>query len=294
MQYMAAKSYARGFALHKDGKWAKGTISLQREDGGWGWFHSLSRSSNSKITTEQALRRLEGLGFTIGDECIRKAVAYMDLCLTGEKELPDRKEKVHDWGVFTSLMLAAWIRRFTNENPNANDIADKWARIVSNAFKSGGYDHGEYVSAYHDVLGVKPRGARLVDFANFYPVSLLNDCLDPQTEKAMMKHILSLDGGIYYVYGERIGVPPESFESLKASRYLAAVELLSRYRHARHMLGFVVDWLNDNRNENGKWDMGKTVNDKIYFPISDNWRKKETREADCTGRIEKLINGISG
>jgi hypothetical protein len=66
-----------------------------------------------------------------------------------------------------------------------------------------------------------------------------------------MKHILSLDGGIYYVYGERIGVPSKSFESLKASRYLAAVELLSKYRHARHMLGFVADWLNDNRNENG-------------------------------------------
>jgi hypothetical protein len=23
--------------------------------------------------------------------------------------------------------------------------------------------------------------------------------------------------------------------------------------------------------------MGKTVNDKVYFPLSDNWRKKETR-----------------
>lgn len=156
MQYMAVFAYARGIALHKDGKWAKGIISLQREDGSWGRFHSLSRSSDSKITTEQALRRLERLGFTIDDECIRKTVAYMGLCLAGDKEIPDRKEKVHDWGVFTPLMLATWIRRFTNENRKADEIAEQWGGVVSSAFKSGRYDHGEYASAYNDVLGVKP------------------------------------------------------------------------------------------------------------------------------------------
>lgn len=42
----------------------------------------------------------------------------------------------------------------------------------------------------------------------------------------------------------------------------------------------------------GKWDMGKLVNDKVYFPLSDDWRKRETREADCTERIEKLLSEI--
>ena len=44
-----------------------------------------------------------------------------------------------------------------------------------------------------------------------------------------------------------------------------------------------------NKNENGVWDMGKSVHDKIYFPLSDDWRKSKTREADCTERIENLI-----
>lgn len=51
--------------MHKDTKWAKQIISMQRKDGAWGDFHTLSVSSNSPITTEQALRRLERLGFTI-------------------------------------------------------------------------------------------------------------------------------------------------------------------------------------------------------------------------------------
>ena len=55
----------------------------------------------------------------------------------------------------------------------------------------------------------------------------------------------------------------------------------------------MVDWLNANKNENGKWDMGKTVNDKVYFPLSDDWRKRETREADCTERITSLIRALS-
>ena len=55
----------------------------------------------------------------------------------------------------------------------------------------------------------------------------------------------------------------------------------------------VVDWLEANRNDNGKWDMGKGVNDKVYFPLSDNWRKAETREADCTERITRLMNELS-
>lgn len=51
--------------MHKDGKWAKQIISLQEDDGKWGCFHSLSQVYNSPLTTEQALRRLERLGYTL-------------------------------------------------------------------------------------------------------------------------------------------------------------------------------------------------------------------------------------
>ena len=86
--------------MHKEGKWAKKIISLQESDGKWGCFHSLSQFYNSPITTEQALRRLELLGYTIEDECIQKSVEYMNDCLTGKKTIPDRQEKIHDWNIF--------------------------------------------------------------------------------------------------------------------------------------------------------------------------------------------------
>ena len=273
--------------MHKDGKWAKQIISLQDEDGKWGCFHTLSQFYNAPMTTEQALRRLERLGYTIEDACIQKAVCYMDDCLTGKKVIPDMREKAHDWDVFTALIISVWIRRFTNDNMNANKVAVQWAEVVSQAFAGGTYDSEEYIRAYHEIL--KPKGGRLIDLANFYPVSILRDQLDENTEKAFVEYLINGESGIYYMYSEKIAVPPECFESKKASRYLGAVELLAKYRSAREMLRFAVDWLNDHRNENGKWDMGKAVNDKVYFPLSDDWWKKETRDADCTERIGKIL-----
>lgn len=279
--------------MHKDGKWSKQIISLQDEEGKWGCFHSLSQFYNAPITTEQALRRLEYLGYTIEDECIQRAVYYMNDCLTGKNTIPDRREKVHDWDIFTSMILSTWIRRFTHDNPHANKVAGQWADVITATFADGTFDYNEYVRAYHEILGLKPKGGRLIDFVNFYPISLLIDCLDERTQDAVMDYVINRDDGIYYIYDKKISVLPECFENRAASRYLAAIELLARYEHAKYKLNFVVDWLNDNRNENDKWDMGKTVNDKMYFPLSDDWRKREIREADCTERIENLIAVIS-
>lgn len=276
--------------MYKDGKWAKQIISLQEDDGKWGCFHSLSQFYNSPITTEQALRRLERLGYTIEDACIQKAVCYMDECLRGKNSIPDRREKVHDWDVFSSMILATWIRRFTSDNPCANQVARQWADIISAAFSDGTYDHERYVSAYKKVL--EPNGGRIIKLLNFYPVSLLSDCLDEKTEEAFMDHVINSSDGIYYIYESKIAVLPQAFESKNASCYLAAIELLTKYKHAKVKLNFIIDWLNNNRNKNGRWDMGRSVNDKVYFPLSDNWRNSKTREADCTERITCLLSEL--
>jgi hypothetical protein len=278
---------------YKNSKWASEILNLQREDGSWGYFHTLSEPGKTPITTEQALRRLYILGYSIADEPIQKSVAYMNDCLLGKKQIPDRREKLHNWDIFTQLMLSTWIRKFTKDCDPANKIADIWANIISLAFADGGYNHDKYVAAYEEAFGIKPRGGRLMDFVNFYQVSLVSDCLDEPIESLVFDYILNHDTGIYYIYESRLSDLPEAFESKKASRYLAAIELLVNYKKSKGRLSFVVDWLNENRNENGKWDMGSTVKDKVYFPLSDNWRKRTSREADCTYRIEKLLWHIS-
>ena len=175
--------------MHKNGKWAKQILEWQNDDGSWGDYHSLAVSGNSHITTEQALRRLERLGYTIEDECIQKAVQYMSDCLAGKRAIPDRVEKCHDWNVFTSLILSTGIRRFTKNNNAANKVAENWAEVVTAAFEDGSYNYDKYVIAYKSVL--RPNGGRIIGIENYYPVSLLCDRLDEKTELAYVVHILN-------------------------------------------------------------------------------------------------------
>lgn len=267
-------------------------LSLQDDEGKWGYFHSLSQSSSTSITTEQALRRLKYLGFTIEDRCIQKAVAYMNDCLTHRKEIPDRKEKIQDWEIFSNLLLATWIRRFTKDNPAANNVAQQWAEVITTGFENGSFDYNKYIDAYAKVIRLPPKGARLLGCTSFYPVSLVTGCLDEKTESVYIKHLINNETGIYYIYDQKIAIVPEEFQSKKASRFLAAIELLSEYEASKTHLSYVVQWLEQNRNANGRWDMGNAVNDKVYFPLSDSWRKPETREADCTERVSKILNRL--
>jgi hypothetical protein len=278
-------------------KWALELVDLQREDGSWGYFHTLSNPSKRyPITTEQALRRLEVLGYTIDDHPIRKAVSYMHDCLTGRDALPDRREKSHDWDVFSELMLATWIRRFTKEDCDANCVAEKWADIISHSFEEGTYDHDKYVGTYRNVFQSPPKGDRLADLATFYQVSLVADLMRDDIALALIEYLLQNPTGIYYLYDQRLMQPPQEFQSKQASRYLAAIELLAEYKNPGccHRLAFVATWLRQNRELEGYWDMGPGAKDGVRFPLSDSWRTKELRVKDCTYRITRILRSIEG
>ena len=66
----------------------------------------------------------------------------------------------------------------------------------------------------------------------------------------------------------------------------------AEYRNSIDMLHFASKWLYANQREEGNWDMGSEVKDGIYFPLSDNWKKKENRIADCTWRIRRLLDSL--
>lgn len=273
---------------YRNGKWAKQIISLQHSDGSWGSFHSPSRNGNSPVTTEIALLRLERLGYTGKDRCIKIALAHMEPLLhTGE--FPEGKEKTSDFDTFVDMSVAAWIRRFTNQCAAANEIAGKWAQIITEAFGSGTFSQADYNRCYTQVFGRKPRGERLTDFVTFYQLSLLPGLLDQETESLMLDYVLRHESGIYYVYRGRLDKAPEEFQSKNTSRYLAAIELLSRYTSGKEKLAFAYDWLKANQQADGTWDMGAAAKDGLYFPLSDRW-DKTTRITDSTYRIGNLLS----
>jgi len=273
---------------YRNGKWANQIISMQHPDGSWGCFHTLRVDSDTPMTTEMALLRLELLGYTAEDECIKRTLAHMETLLhTGE--LPEGKEKTSDFETFVDLIVATRIRRFTDQCESANKIAGKWAQVIAKAFGSGTYSQTDYEACYTQVFGRKPKGGRLIDFVNFYQLSILPGMLDKQTESVMLDYVLRHEDGIYYVYENRLDKVPDEFQSKKASRYLAAIELLTRYESGNDKLSFVYDWLKANQQADGTWNMGAAGKDGVYFPLSDRW-DKTTRITDSTYRISKLFS----
>lgn len=273
-------------------KWIEDIIKLQQNNGSWGYFHSLNSVVKYPITTEQALRRLRILGLDYSDSCIQKAVSYMERYLQGLEDLPDRKEKFHDWSIFTHLIAAAQIRQFSPENKLAMDIAKKWKEIIEYAFSSNTYEQKRYEEAYTATFSMKPKGGRLVDFVNFYPLALLYELLTKKTECMMLDYIINYSKGIYYIYEECLNTLPVEFTSKQTSRYLTALELLSGYTYAKEKLSFAAEWLIKNVGEDGFWDMGTIVKDNLIYPLSNSWRSVSNRKIDCTVRIMSLLTRL--
>lgn len=275
--------------MYKDGKWAKAVIESRDDNLLWGNFHSLSVPSKDQISTEQALRRLEILGFTIEDDVISKAVNYMNDCILGKKVMPDRREKSHNWDLFSDLMFASWIRRFTKDIPSANNVAIKWSNIISEAFYFGTFSYDIYTKTFEKVFGEPIKGGRFTDFVNFYHVSLLPGLFSGDIEYFFIEYLMNSKEGIYYVNNKPLNILPSSFESKETTKFLAAIQLISSYKTSSDFLDFAYKWLKQNSLNNSQWDLGGKSKDFIYLPLSDSWRSKDQRIKDCSYWINNII-----
>lgn len=282
--------FAKNMVLQS--KWVNDIIQLQWEDGSWGQFHSMSQFSQSPITTEQALSRLLILGLDKNDEVIQKALIYMKKYLLEELELRDRKEKKHDWNMLTRLFVATWILKIDSSNDLAKEIAKDWAKIITHAFSGNKYNHNAYKEAYYEIHK-SPKEKHMWGFENFYLVSILIGMLSSDIELKFFDYLINSQNGIYYIYDRCPKEPPSSFCSKITRRYINAHELLSNYTCAKLKLQYFSEWITSNISEDGLWDMGQFVKDKMQFPLSNSWREPINRKIDCTVTVQRILSKLN-
>ena len=121
---------------------------------------------------------------------------------------------------------------------------------------------------------------------------MLRGQLSKNTEKLLLKYVISKPDGIYYIYHNALNKLPAQFQSKETVKYLAVIDLLKDYSTAKEELGFVAEWLNKNKDIKGQWDLGAKSKDGIYLPISDSWRNAEDRKSDCTKKITEILGKI--
>ena len=90
------------------------------------------------------------------------------------------------------------------------------------------------------------------------------------------------------------GLNNDNFDSVKNGNFISEPHTDFIFSVAGEELGFVAEWLDSNRDENGQWDLGTGAKDGVYFPLSDSWRSEASRKADCTERIGGLLREIAG
>jgi hypothetical protein len=219
---------------YKDGKWAKEIIEFQHANGSWGYFHTLTKpTSKQPLTTEQALRRLEILGYTINDKPIQKTMKYLQNCLVGKDDIPDRAEKQLDWEKFRNLMISTWIKRFIPDDKRANDLSKKWAEIVNGSFVDSEFNQNNFLFLFYKILSYD-KTKKAIRFMTFYPISLVANNLSEDIDPVFFKYILDYDKGItYFNYAKPLNILPKYFESKEASAYIREIELLTEYKNIR-------------------------------------------------------------
>lgn len=263
----------------------------QREDGGWGAFHSRSTRSKQKIpSTEVAVERALSLGLDSSHPLLRKASRYILKIMDGVIPFPDYYEKNDRWKTGMRLFLASTLSLIYPEHPALDEDRELWHKIAQRAFQSGKYCEEDERAAHRELTGATVKDSYLV-LNGKYQLNILGSkpgMLSEELESALLQWLWEKPEGIGYV-NVPLNQPPPT-RSSTFDRWLTSWEMLSRL-----FPGWVrvaqpsIEWLWNQRDQYGYWDFGPRPASSISLPLSDSWRRKQNRRFDWTTRVLILL-----
>jgi hypothetical protein len=273
--------------------WVAELKNEQKEDGGWGRFHSATRTKGKIATTEAAVERGLALGLVASDSVFQATTKYLSRLLEGRIDFPDPPERNNRWETGRKLFAAATLARICPTLRILDETWDLWATIAEHTFVSGRYDSEAEIRAHQMLTGADVKDSYLV-LNNRYQLALLGSRasrLPKDVENALVNWVWHRSDGVGYLYIP-LAKLHSRFTAGMLDRLFTSMELLSQFpsvhKHAHNM----IDWLWKQRNREGLWDFGSRASFSVYFPLSQDWRKAKKRQHDWSTRSLILLRRL--
>ena len=262
----------------------------QSPDGSWGRFRRPDDwpVARPDRTTESALVRAQALGMDRDHPAIQRAISYLAGLIDHSISWPDLGPLAVGGASGFELAAAARLSQLDSGHPAVRAVAAKWEDIISASLTGDGIDRTIYHERYERYFG-QPEEVMSDRILSAYVLWLLRDRLDYAVSLRLTDYLINRSRGIFLINNRALRYLPLSFQSRECQRYLVALSILADYPSAGTLLESAFNWLWDQMNNNGFWDFGDVARDGLELPLSDSWRRKGSRQADCTVRILSLM-----
>jgi hypothetical protein len=202
--------------------------------------------------------------------------------MSGKKEFPDRHERNDRWKTGMQLFLASTLSLIHTSHPVLDPDRELWLEITKRTFQNGAYSPKNENHAHKELTGATVIDSYLV-LNNKYQLNILGSkpgLLGRDMERALLGWPWQLPEGIGYLNQPLSLLPPDR-RAGHFYRWLTSLEMLARLfpawvQFAKNAL----EWIWDQKNNNGYWDFGPRLQQLGYLPLSSTWRHKRNRIFD--------------
>jgi hypothetical protein len=285
----ADSEYKKAYKAVLDHGYVKKLESEQTEYGYWGNFH---------MDSEAVLRRGLLLGLELTHPCFQKIGAFMETVLRGEDIWHQRCEKQDHPGwwleMFMPLVTASNLSLIDPQNVLLERQITIWRSFAQAAFAGGCYDPAAEAAAQYEHFRIKTK--RPIPFYSYYCVILLtarNGILSDKLDDMILDYCLDRDEGMYYIYDRK---PSECIPICETKHFfwwMRCISILSRLKGWEHYKIKFCNWVWDQMNADGFWDL---INKPGYsqYVLSDSWRKSKNRIIDSSIYVMRFVTGYRG
>ena len=267
----------------------------QWDDGTWGRFHTQDTKAKQPFaTTETAVARSLALGLDAAHPILERLYPTLVGYVEGPAIWRDRPEKHGNpeaWPIWVRHFSAAMLASINPADPHLLTCFNQRLDATQKAFATGSYDRGAEVAALNDALVSPMRNP--VPFHWLPSLVLLSSRVAhlPQSiEQQILDWMWHESTGVYYLSH----VSPGAFPSIGKRGFLQWMrshEILSRFAAWPAYSIPARDWLWEQRNSDGLWDVGSRASNgtQSAFPLSENWRRQRNRVIDSSVVVLDLL-----